>query len=279
MVQEDHKAEMNDSSVMEGGGVIRVSNCTFQARFKNIKAKMEAEGWVNSEDDDDDDDDYEDEEMKDEEYKDPKKREEMKAMMDKCYQGCGFWTQHHELEQLSTVFKIGKKAHLKLWYMMIMSKLCTKKYQRAKFGSKRPILPFIRGCLFYGEEENKITWRLDYTEDDTATTSTEGFISSCKIVLVVSTLHISCGGDMYKNGSGMSRGGSIHVHESKAHDNELLAVSQQIQRSHGPKLCVCWVEAVDVKDKMEGSQISCEWFHSPRRKKGSFRLLSLCLWL
>lgn len=48
------------------------------------------------------------------------------------YQGCGFWTQHHELEQLSTVFKIGKKAHLKLWYMMIMSKLSTKKYQRAK---------------------------------------------------------------------------------------------------------------------------------------------------
>lgn len=42
------------------------------------------------------------------------------------------WTQHHELEQLSTVFKIGKKAHLKLWYMMIMSKLSTKKYQRAK---------------------------------------------------------------------------------------------------------------------------------------------------
>lgn len=44
------------------------------------------------------------------------------------------------------------------------------------------------GCR---EEENKITWLLDYTEDDTATTSTEGFISSCKIVLVVSTLHIS----------------------------------------------------------------------------------------
>ncbi|WZZ48904.1 hypothetical protein YC2023_049011 [Brassica napus] len=123
------------------------------------------------------------------------------------------------------------------------------------------------------EEENKITWLLDYTEDDTATTSTEGFISSfypfvtsfSKAVVGYGIKLHGSGGDMYKN-----------VHESKAHDNELLAVSQQIQR---PKLCVCWVEAVDVKGKMEGSQISCEWFHSPRRKKGSFRLLSLCLWL
>ncbi|KAL0666386.1 hypothetical protein Bca4012_029090 [Brassica carinata] len=56
MVQEGHKAEMKDSSVMEGGGVIRVSDCTLQARFKKIKEKMEAEGWVNSEEEEEEED-------------------------------------------------------------------------------------------------------------------------------------------------------------------------------------------------------------------------------
>ncbi|KAH0854581.1 LOW QUALITY PROTEIN: hypothetical protein HID58_063695 [Brassica napus] len=56
-VAEGHKAEMKDSSVMEGGGGLRLH---LQARFKKIKEKMEAEGWVNSEEEEEEEEDEED---------------------------------------------------------------------------------------------------------------------------------------------------------------------------------------------------------------------------